>query len=173
MDVFVEQLIVRQKRGFEKAFRPLVLIFGFAAAALLIFMGLVSGFIGAFFLAAGFGIGYAAIYASALFDIEYEYSVTNGLFDIDRIVARRKRERLASFDCRDISAIGVYEGQGSVPANLTVYDATGGSGQKYYMVVAGSKGSRVILFEPDERTLAAIKRFIPRSVFVQSFGNKV
>lgn len=164
MDVFVEQLIVRQKRGFEKAFRPLVLIFGFAAAGLLIFIGLLSGFIGAFFLAAGCGIGYAAVYASALFDIEYEYSITNGLFDIDRIVARRKRERLASFECRDITAIGLYEGAGSVPANLTVYDATGGEGQKYYMVVAGSKGSRVIIFEPNERTLAAIKRFVPRSV---------
>lgn len=173
MDVFIEQLVMRNKRGFEKAFRPLVLLFGFMAAVLIILTGLSMGFLSMFFIAAGIGLGYGAIYASSLFDIEFEYSVTNGYVDIDRITARRKRERLAAFECHDITSIGRYERPSDIPSNLKPLDVTGGNGEKYYIIIGGTKKSSAIIFEPDERTLDAIKKFIPRSVYIESFGNKV
>ncbi|MCR5816029.1 MAG: DUF6106 family protein, partial [Ruminococcus sp.] len=93
MDVYKEQNVVRAQTGNDR----------FAKIAVLV-IGLIVAF-GLFFLTASFGIGglglilaggalFLAYYMTTSFDNEYEYLLTNGEMDFDKIIAQRSRKRL-------------------------------------------------------------------------------
>ena len=102
--------------------------------------------------------------------MEYEYSLTNGDFDIDRIIGKRKRQRLLTTNCSDFEEFGVYTeekarafkqrqwGAKVIAANLKDEGL-------YYAVVRHAKlGTVLLVIEPDDRIKSALRKFIPRQV---------
>ncbi len=120
-----------------------------------------------------FGIGYLLWKLLMSFNVEYEYSVINGEIDIDKIISKRKRKRIVSFSAKNIETFKKY---------------TGNNGQKNFrkVIFAGSDpkspnlwccafkdrafGNTLLIFEPNEKVLQAIKPYLPRLVASDAFG---
>lgn len=105
-------------------------------------------------------------------NLEFEYAVTNGDVSVDKIVNRRSRKRLTSFDSKDIEEMGEYAPNAAAlktkrvdkVINASKYD----DGRDATYVIAKSKktGLTLIMFSPDERTTEAMKPYLPRQIRV-------
>ncbi|MGI6777975.1 MAG: DUF6106 family protein [Acetivibrionales bacterium] len=103
--------------------------------------------------------------------IEYEYAVTNGDLDIDTIIARRKRKRIFSANCKDFEIVARLKtnrdkaGQlGNIVKRIEAVSSM--DSEDIFFVTLNYKGERTaVFFEPDERMIRSFKTFIPRKVF--------
>ncbi len=164
MDTFVEQIVAKKKDGKELAF-----IIGTVFAALMVAL-LAFAFVGVFsiVLIVWIAVGYGAWWVITSQNIEFEYSVTNGDVDIDRIVARRKRNRIVSVRGQKIEQAGKYD-----PARFqnrsfdrTVMAASSLKEEELYYFTYHSKkrGSTLVVFQPDERVREAFYKSLPKLV---------
>lgn len=163
MDVFIEQLVSKRRKTTD-----ILLKFGIGFGAVL--LALV-----AFYFLTVFGLGmisiviagvliYIGFYFITAMDVEYEYIVTNGEIDIDKIAAKRKRKRLLSVKVNTFEKFGEFS-TAPPTTGLTVIDASGNEFAQYYADFRHTKyGNARLIFSPDERTLTAIKPFVPRSI---------
>ena len=102
-------------------------------------------------------------------NIEFEYIVTNGELDIDKIIAKRKRKRIFSASCKDFEIVARVRSNSfsqSVQSIKNRIDASSSlSSTDAFFVTLNYKGERtLVIFEPDERMLNNFKIFIPRKV---------
>lgn len=159
MDVFVEQMVVKPQKGKDYALKFLIALAAVVLSAFFVLILAIMAFIPVV------GIVYAAYYLISGLDCEYEYIVTNGEIDIDKIAGKRKRTRLITADARKFTAFGKLENAGKLPDKATVVDATDGSGTAFYAdFVHGKLGETRLIFSPNEKVLEAVKPFIPRMI---------
>ena len=86
-DIFVEEMVVRRKTVWNLLLTAAMILGGLAV---IILVWLVVPFISTVLILI---IGFA-VYLGVRFQyVEYEYSFTNGDLDVDKIMAKRKRER--------------------------------------------------------------------------------
>jgi uncharacterized membrane protein len=98
MDNFYEQLVTTYETVQYKAIGGVTFISG----ALAIFMMLFGQIIPCLFLIL---IGAGAFYFKRYLYLEYEYEFTNGEIDIDKIIGRNKRKRVASFNIKQVEIL--------------------------------------------------------------------
>ena len=159
MDVFVEQMVVNPQKGKDLALKVLITL------AAVILSGIFLLFLAVMAFVPVVGIIYAAYYLISGLNCEYEYIVTNGEIDIDKIAGKRKRTRLITADARKFTAFGRLENAGKLPDKATIVDATDGSGHAFYAdFVHGKLGETRLIFSPNEKVLEAVKPFIPRMI---------
>ncbi len=100
---------------------------------------------------------------------EYEYIITQGVVDIDQIIAQRKRKRIVSFDARDCEMIAPQNRGSYFEAykSLPIIDCTAYSGHEnnYFAVVERAGVRKCILFQPSDDMVQSLKRFNPRNTF--------
>lgn len=101
---------------------------------------------------------------------EYEYIVTAGTVDIDQIIARRKRKRMITFDCRDCEIIApmnrgnYYTDYKALPVqNFTAYTE---HEDNFFAVMVRGGVRTCILFQPTEDMVHLFKACNPRNVFI-------
>ncbi len=100
---------------------------------------------------------------------EYEYIVTAGVVDIDQIIARRKRKRVISFDCRDCEMIApmnrgnFYAEYKSLPTQD--YTAYREHEDNFFACMERGGVRTCILFQPTEDMVQMFKTCNPRKVF--------
>lgn len=173
MDTFFEQLVVRKMTAPEKIIKFLTIVFGVIAICLLIFLSFTnvfSGFITVLFLPAALGVGVLLWFQVKNMYIEYEYSITNGSLDIDRIRGKRKRERMVSVECSDFEEFGVYDESAALrfkgrEFGGRAFAANRDSNELYYAISRHKKfGNVFIVIEPNDRIKGALKKFIPKQV---------
>ena len=190
MDVFMEYLIKHKRETKDN-----IIIAAIAAAAVLLtiillmvilvmgasmatsgngaaqFSSLVSG-IGLLLVA---GVWYGVIRLINQRNIEYEYILTNSEIDIDKIMAKRGRKRIVSFDFKDVEIMANITDNDhnseyrNVKDGVKVYDLTGNkaNGNVYFADVA-IEGEQVrILIQPTSKMLESIKKYNPRKIFVK------
>ena len=93
MDIYREQIVPKSPTKMDTLKKICV---GFIAIMLAAVLFLLSGFFNLTFIGlifAGVFI-YFGFYLISSFDTEYEYIVTNGEIDIDKIIAKRKRKKI-------------------------------------------------------------------------------
>lgn len=174
MDLFVEQIVKKEKNIKEKILQILIWLLAvnlIAAAAVLIFLGIPFGMLLFFVIV---GIGYGAYKLSCRFEIEYEYSITNGYFDVDKIIAKSKRQRVLSTTCREFEAFGRYDEKEHASKNYkTILTACSeGAEDKWYAALhAKDMGYTLVIFTPNEKVLGTLKKYVPRQVAKDAFGN--
>lgn len=164
MDTFFEQ-IIRVRR--TKAQLAGVVGIWFLAFILAIadFIFLISSPLATFGLLILFGIGWGAWKLTSLSSIEYEYIFTNGDLDIDKIIAKSSRKRVASISCTRAERYGKFNPSarpsGSVQKVLTFCET---NEPNAYFIVAPMKneGNVMIVFAPDDRVRGAIEKAVPR-----------
>lgn len=167
MDTFVEQLVKIKNSTFSK-----ILLCLMWAVAVLLSLGLLCfSFKYSFLVFAVVGVIYGAIYLGKLFFIEYEYIITNGSFDIDKLTAKSTRKRLLSFECKEISRIGKYDPAAveSVRAAETVFCCNRDDQNACYLVYGDGGKKRVVVFAPNEKVKKAIKDNLSAVLFKEEF----
>lgn len=169
MDTFFEQIIAVKKTGEKIA----ALIGIWLAAFLLCFLLFFLGIFGAFTILLIAGVIYGAFKLSGLFNIEYEYIVTNGTMDIDKIINKSSRKRVLSFELQTVSRIEKYKPALLNSANSKdVIMACNADDAGAYLMVSSTegKGTKYLVFAPDERLRGAIVKFVP--VFIANSAFK-
>ncbi len=170
MDTFFEQIVPIRKTAREF----LILAGIWLAAGIVAFFGFI--FLLRFgpiiaLAAAGF-IFYGAFKLSQRFFIEYEYIITNGTFDVDKIIAKSSRKRVMSFDIADISSIEKYNPAKPIPQglerSLIACDKTDGSAYCLQASKEG-KGRQFLAFSPNERIKEGIVKFLPKYMANSAF----
>ena len=169
MDTFFEQIIAIRKTGKTVA----ALIGIWLAAFLICFLLFFTGLFGMLTVLLVAGVIYGAFKLSGLLNVEYEYIVTNGTMDIDKIINKSSRKRILSFELQTVSRIEKYNPALLNSANTkdVIITCNADDTGAYLMVSsAEGKGTKYLVFAPDERLRGAIVKFVP--VFVANSAFK-
>lgn len=112
-DVYIEYMVKPPKSGKQKAVIALIVTIGVLLSALLFVLTFAAAVLlmGTQFGSFAFSIGlviialmwYGAYLLIGMQNIEYEYLLTNSEIDIDKIMSKRGRKRIVSFDFKEVS----------------------------------------------------------------------
>lgn len=166
-DTFAEQLVKKSQNSSDSMKKVLILASGGAIVALLLY---VSFFITPFALLLVAGAVYVLYMLVIGLNIEYEYTVTNGSLDIDKIIAKRKRVSMISVDVKDFTAFGNFEDSDDDFSGTTIL--TTGIDKvdeiekpSYYADFNHeSYGEVRLVFSPNEKVIECIKPYLPRNL---------
>ena len=159
MDSFCEQIVQKKKGAKEWAIIILVVL----GALLLIF----GAFLINLLIVALLAVGYGAWWLITTRNVEYEYCVTNGDIDVDKIVARRKRTRLVSVSGRKIRALAPYDPAkplGKFQRTVLVAPSLDMEGLWYFTYHSKKNGNTLVVFQPNERVLRQLYAGLPKLV---------
>ncbi|MDD6189926.1 MAG: hypothetical protein PUB32_10210 [Clostridiales bacterium] len=156
-DIFVEELIRRNRAGKEALFKVAAIILG------LILCGLAFHYFTSIF-PFFFALICILIFFMFRYSVkEYEYSFISGDVDIDMILGKRKRKTVLSCSCRDIKLME-YCGSRKVEGDFTsVIDASISvkSDNRWYFICELEDGNRTLVyFNPSKRLQDAFKQYL-------------
>lgn len=169
MDVFIEQIVKKKMTTADMlkivgiCFLTILVIF----ASFMIFpmIPAVGSFLSMLSPLIIVGACYGAYYLITAQNLEYEYIMTNGEIDIDKIINRRKRKRMITVNTRDFSEFGLYKDAPDASGMTTILACTSiDDPETYYAVLDHSKhGKCMLIFNPNEKLLKSAKQFIRRA----------
>ena len=164
MDICVEQIVKKPTDGKVWTIRILIGLAMGVLLALSLFVFFIIPIIG---LAMAFGIFWGGFRLITNSDCEYEYIVTNGEIDVDKIIAQRKRVRLITAKAPTFEAFGEYtDNTPDTDSDVTVVNAVGvnessAETKTYYADFKhASAGNVRLIFSPEERVVEAITPFL-------------
>jgi len=169
MDTFYEQLVSIKNTG-KNLF--LKMSIWFAAIFLIVIIGFLSAYLGAIAIMLMAGVIYLAWFISNKFNIEYEYILTNGEIDVDKITAKRKRKRILNFKCADIERMGKYRQAEHTNTNYSkTYVLCNLDENSMFAVVRhNTQGLILIVFSPNGKLCEGMKKHLPRQVSRDAFN---
>jgi hypothetical protein len=172
-DVFYEQLYARKKTFKEYAIQALIFIVTIGLS-MAVFMFCIRSIPNFGLMIGTLSIGILVYFGYKLFmrlDVEYEYIYLNGEMDVDKIICRSERSRLLTVKAESFEQFGEYndaarEKVDSYPANKR-FDVRSNKGNTLYYAIFNHKehNKTLLIFEPDERILSDMKRYIQKSVW--------
>ncbi len=176
-DIFIERIVQRKKDTIYYVKILSLILSAFLAAATLVWLLLLIPALSFLTPIALAGCGYGLWRMIGSLHVEYEYIVTNGELDIDMIVHRRRRKRLFSGRVRDFEIMArldsaafreaaVQMERGRSARRLQVLDcaAIANTPSSWFFITNYQAARLMVVFDPDERMLAHIKRFNPSRV---------
>ena len=170
MDTFFEQIIPIRKNG--KSLAAILGIWLLAVIlAMVVYLFLLKYLFGiAFFVICG--IFFGAWKWSTLFNIEYEYIITNGTMDIDKIINKSSRKRMASFELSNVTRLEKLNPHtlNTLDRKTLVYACNENDSDAFLLVAEREgKSSVTAIFAPDERIKGAVEKFAPKFIVNSAF----
>lgn len=184
-DIYLEYMLKKKKTTTQKVLSALLLVVaGVLSLALLMLLYLVCVVLqqamtglGEIVITVGLlliaGMWYGIYLIVGMQNVEYEYILTNSEMDIDKIMSKRGRKSVASFDFKEvIVCANVNDNDHNHDyKNVTpekVFDAVGDkdSDNIYFVDFNGENGRIRVLFQPTSKLINSAKRFNPRNIFV-------
>lgn len=170
-DFYAEYLVPRKPSAVDMLKKGLI---GVAAAAL------AAGFFLVFFMMFPLNltgvvlIFYLAYLLITNIDVEYEYIVSNGEMDVDKVMGRRKRKRLVTAPISEFTAFGKLSEAPEEPDDCTTVLADDGYSENRYFAdfVHKSVGNVRIIFSPSEKILDGMELFLPRQLKAEFKKNR-
>ncbi|MCD7823157.1 MAG: hypothetical protein LUG86_03945 [Oscillospiraceae bacterium] len=166
METIREQLVQRPftKSDRTKQYAITILSFVLGLGVLLLMINLFSN---VYFLVGvtlgillAVGILYLGYYLIGRLNVEYEYCVAGTSISVDKIIDRKKRKPLCSFELRD--AVGFYHSRKD-QGDAVAYSVEGNEGDVYTIEFNDPQSGKVYLyFTPDEKTLQMVSIYLPR-----------
>lgn len=169
MDTFFEQITAVKKSGKDIAAITGIWLLAFIICFLLV---LFMGYLGFFSFLLIAGALYGAFKLSCRFNVEYEYIVTNGTMDIDKIINKSSRKRVLSFELATVSRLEKFnQGLLSSVNSKEIVTACNLNDPEAYLMVSSTegKGTSYLIFAPDERVRGAIVKFVPKFIANSAF----
>ena len=161
MDTFVEQIVAIKKDG--------KVWFGYFLISLLAIILMVAALMifGVYlFIVLSALICYGAFKLYSMFNIEYEYIITNSTMDIDKIIAKSSRKRSVSFDLTAVQRIEKFTGK--VPSDIAknCFFACNEKDENAYILYYKQEGKplKAFVFAPNEKLKNAMKNFLPKHI---------
>ena len=163
-DGYEEILVKRQKTPKDTLLKGLMI----GVVAVLIAGGIF--LFNPIFLVLGMVLGLLAYYlVLPNFDLEYEYLYVGGDIDIDKIMAKRKRKRIASYskDNLEVMAPTGSDHLSDYLRDKKVKDYTSGDPQvkTWTLVYGGEQAAEAVRLELTDEIAQDMRRFAPRKVF--------
>lgn len=168
MDTFFEQIVSIRKNALTR----LAIIGLWVLAALLTVFLLMVNLLGALTVFAVIGIVYGAYTLTGMTNIEYEYIITNGTMDIDKIINKSSRKRIASFELSQVSRLEKFSSEKivNIDKKYLVVACNQNDPQAYYMICEREgKGALHVVFAPEERIKGAVLKFVPKFIANNAF----
>ena len=165
MDVYKEQLVKKattQRDDFKKFFLTLMAI-SLSAFILVTTLTTIFAVIGIFLV---LSIFYGLSFLIKGMSVEYEYLLTNGELDIDKISGQRTRKRLITFQISTAQNIGRLTDWTELNDDYTTVIASSGLDEGDYFIEFNHKdhGNCYLIFTPDAEMLELIKGYLPRNL---------
>ena len=161
MDSFNEQLVKIKKSGLVQFCQ--IFIWAFAiliSAACLSFIKYTP-----LVILVAAAIIYGAYRLNGLLNIEFEYILTNGTVDIDKITNKSSRKRIVSFECNAVESVKKTDKSFKKRTDIKSYMLTDDLNNAYVFEVSTKTTGRCeIVFSPNEKFIDSLKLYIPRSV---------
>ncbi len=161
MDSFAEHMVKKHPDSRDTGMRFGIIAGAIILSVITVFLCFLTGIW--LILIITIGIIYLAYYLFTNTNVEYEYAVTNGEMDVDKIIARRKRKSLISIDFRHCEAFGLYTED--VPdmenATLVLCSDNSGEGAYYADVNDDDLGQVRVVFTPDDKMIETIHTALP------------
>ncbi len=171
MDVFVEQLVTRNMKKSEFILKMVLFAFCGLFSGILLLLALSSPIMLPLYVLIIAGVIFLAYYLGGKLNIEFEYCLTNGLFDVDVITNKKSRKRIASFECKSVEDFGKYDANAQYGYSKQIMVANADAEQLYYFIYSSKENGKVLLiFEPNEKMLKGLKRCLPRQMTFKVFG---
>ncbi|MBQ8203745.1 MAG: hypothetical protein IJZ75_05635 [Clostridia bacterium] len=163
MDTFFEQIVVIKKTAKDIVLLGLIWLLALAISVF------------AFLFLSGIGLilmmlsVYGAFKLSNFFFNEYEYIITNGIMDVDKIIAKSSRKREASFDLTKVDRLEKYNPNMKIDGKFqkTVF-ACNKDDENAYLLTADN-GKILLVFAPDERIKSAVIKYVPKFLSNSAF----
>ncbi len=166
MDVFIEHLVKKRSTGADMA-KKIGLVLAVLLVVVACFMLVPPQFLMFAFLIIC-GAVYGAYWLISGMNVEYEYILTNGEIDVDKIVAQRKRKRLLNVHSKTFEAFGPYKAAEHANRdydNRILACESEDSENVYYATFRHrTLGYCLLVFNPDERIIKGIKSYLPRTI---------
>lgn len=161
-ETYVEVLVKRKTPAYMKFLKVLTIMLAvcfFVIGTMGIFLALIIGVV----------IGIAAYFIYMNAEVEYEYLYMDRELVVDKIMARSKRKRIATFDMNKVEIMAPmnsyrldnYKNRQGEAADYS----TGEEKQPDTRYVFFYDGKQKVVFEPDQRMVKAIQNIAPHKVF--------
>ena len=177
MDIFIEQLVAKKKtaasyvRIWGGIVGALLLMFLFFTVLYPIVLQVIPMMGTIAFLVCAFLV-YLLYLLVVNTNLEYEYCFTNGALDVDKIINRRNRKRMADLNARKIEKMARPKG----PEFHRLMQDRGvkkiyacshiNDNDTYYVYYEGEKGRNLLLFNPNDKIKDGFRRLNPQKVFL-------
>jgi hypothetical protein len=163
MELFMEKIVKRKKTGLDIA-----IITGEITACVVLALAAFA-FIPSIGMFLSVALGYGTWYLVTMRSMEFEYALTNGELDIDRIIARRRRKRIFSANGKEFEMVAPVKSvyySNEFKTMKKVIDATAGKeAEGVWFIVTHIGGDRgVVLFQPTSNMIEALWHMNPRKV---------
>ena len=164
MDSFIEHIVKRKKKNGDYLMMLCIILGGL----ILCFFAFGFGTIGAWIIV---GIIYGMYRMITNRNIEYEYSLTNGDLDIDKIIAKRKRIKVISVHSKDFEYFArvqdpEHKKEFEKGAEKTVYAYCGEITQDTcFAAFYVDNVKTMLIFEPTEKMKEIIRSYMPSSLY--------
>ena len=159
MDTYSEQLVKKNQTSSDNMKKIIIIAAGAVVTVGLLYVTFV---VTPFALLAVAAAIYGMYWLITGTNIEYEYIVTNGALDIDKIISKRKRVTLLSIDVKDFTEFGKYEEK---DFSGTTINAVGGEEELVYAVFNSQQyGASMLIFAPNEKIIKCIKPHLNRKI---------
>ncbi len=118
------------------------------------------------------GIIYGAYKLYSMLSVEYEYILTNGTVDIDKIIAKSSRKRMLSFELSDVARLEKYSANAKPVGEFksTIFACNESDQNAYFMVIDKEMGGKhLLVFSPNERMREGMVKFLPKFIANSAF----
>ena len=164
MEGIREQLVKRPKTTADTVKKALIMG-GSVLIAVILFI-ILGNVVKSFFayeigILALIGLVWGGWYLAGRLNVEYEYTVADGEMQIDKIFNKRSRKMLCGLNLRTAEAFYSSEKH---PDGATVIVVCSELDRYTIEYNDPSFGKTALIFTPDERTLEAVKPYLPRAI---------
>lgn len=171
MDTFMEYMIKQKKKKGDYLKAGLIILCAtFVVLALtLIFLILPSYLISIWPLTV-VGVYFGAYKIISSFDVEYEYILTNGELDVDRITHKKKRRRIITIHTKSFIEFGKVGDENEKNhkkedfTNIINASANSSTYTDYYAVFFKNGQKMKLIFNPTRKMIDTFKTYAPRVV---------
>ena len=162
-DLYTELLVQRKTPASAKILKVIMIVvtvfagllgFTFMPLALVVFVGMII----------------LCYFKLSSFDLEFEYLYVNGELDVDKIMSKTKRKRVASIEMEKVEMIAPLKSheldyyRNNKGIKIVDYSSGEEDHDIYAIILNGEKGMQMVYFEPNNIILNDMKRIAPRKV---------
>ncbi len=175
MDHFMEEVVVKQKNGFNKALYYLSwLIMIFSALIASMTLSVLFTNFNWFSLLIALASAGIAVYTFFFHDrllTEYEYTFTNGALDFAEVYNNKTRKSLGSLNVRtNVESFGKVSSGSfhrylNTPGIKRMNWFLNRDAELYYFYFSKDSMKKMIIFEPSEQLVEYIKQYLPHGVY--------
>lgn len=171
MDSFIEYMIRQKKKGTMIVKEIFIILAAVLVSLVLTFVFLIlpQTVLSVWPLCIA-GIFFAAYKIITSFNIEFEYILTNGELDVDKITHKKRRKRLITIHSKSFIEFGRVEDEkykSHTDSEFSkVIDASANSGtyQDYYAIFFKNGQKIKLIFNPTQKMIDIFKIYAPRVV---------